>query len=129
METYTNVQRVGYLLYRGGHRFEFCIAHKKSGFISKSLFSFSTFPLLINYISGFQHSLPNTLISSAVDTCGFLDTTLWIDQLRFLLGQQAGHLFQHSIQELIFGYCLDHFAFAEDYATTLSTGKSHVGVT
>src|SRR5260370_40854680 len=52
----------------------------QSDFDVKSLFSFSTFPMLINYISGFQHSLPNTLISSAVDTCGFLDTILWIDQ-------------------------------------------------
>src|SRR6185312_3340391 len=62
-------------------------------------------------------------------TGGLFNTTLGIHQLRFTFRQQACYLFQDSVQKLIFRHRLDDFAFAEDHAASLATGKTHVGIT
>jgi hypothetical protein len=101
---------------------------KKATSCEAAFFHYVILYIPIDRILRFQHRQPDTLIPGAVDTGGFLDTAFWIDQLRFALRQQARHFFEHRVEELIFGYGFDHFTFAEDYATPLAAGKSHVGV-
>ena len=57
-----------------------------------------------------------------------MDTALWIDQPGLVFRQQARHLFQYRIEELIFGYRLDHFAFAEDHTAALTASESNIGI-
>src|SRR5258708_17089674 len=107
----------------------FCIAHLKKRLRKKPLFShYVILYIPIDCILRFQHRQPDTLVPGAVDTGGFLDTAFWIDQPRFALGQQARPFLEHPLEGLLFGDGFDHFAFAEDYATALAAGKSHVGV-
>ena len=74
-------------------------------------------------------ALADALVAGAMHTGGILNAAFWVDQLGFALGQQAGYLFQHGIQELIFRHRFDDFAFAEDHAATLAACQPYIGVT
>src|SRR5258708_8357049 len=82
--------------------------------------------LLLEHFSGFRYRHPNTLIARAMNTGSLFNSTFGIDQLCFAFWEETGYLFQDGIQELIFGYGLDDFAFAEDYAASLATGKAYI---
>src|SRR5579884_477774 len=59
---------------------------------------------------------------------GFFDAAFGVDELCFVFWEQAGNLFQHGIQELIFGDGFDDFAFAEDDAAPFAAGEADIGV-
>src|SRR5579884_1273970 len=69
-----------------------------------------------------------TFFAGAVVADGFFDAAFGVDELCFALRQQAGDLFQHGVQELVFGNGLDDFAFAKDDAATLAAGEANIGV-
>src|SRR5262249_12624443 len=63
-----------------------------------------------------------------MDARGLLNAAFGIDQASFVRGQEAGDLFEDSVEELIFGHGFDSPAFAEDHATAFATGQANIGV-
>ena len=64
-----------------------------------------------------------------MNTGCLLNATFWIDQLCLVLWKEARYFLEHSIQELIFGYGLDHFTLAKDHSPAFATGKPNICVT
>src|SRR5579859_5409447 len=83
----------------------------------------------MNISSRLNHALADALVAGAMHACGVLNAAFGVDKARLAFGQQAGNLFQHSVEELIFGDGLNNFAFAEDYAASLAAGETDIGVT
>src|SRR5581483_1863002 len=55
-------------------------------------------------------------------------TIAWIDQARFMRGQNAGDLFEHFCEKVPLRDRFDHLAFAINHALTSSSGQPHIGV-
>src|SRR5260370_42139580 len=76
----------------------------------------------------FGDALADALVAGAMAAGGLLNAAFGVDQAGFAFGEEAGPLFQHGIQELIFRHRLDDFAFAEDDAAPLAACQPDIGV-
>src|SRR5207248_3254888 len=76
----------------------------------------------------FRQTLTDALVAGAVHARGLPDAAFGIDEFRFAFWKQARYLFEHGIEELIFGDGFDDFAFAEDDATAFAACQPDIGV-